>query len=77
MTGLHMQLATFANSIATREGFGANFKATQLVLTEKATRRISNRLALRGDKRLKPGRVISNLYSSAQPKTVTLLPQGE
>lgn len=72
----HMQFATFANQVVTREGFGANFKATQLVLTEKATRRISNRLGLRDNKRLKAGRVISNLYSSAQPKTVTLLPQG-
>lgn len=72
----HMQMATFANPILTREGFGANFKSTQLVLTEKATRRISNRLGLRGHQRLNPGRVISNLYSSAQPQTVTLLPQG-
>jgi hypothetical protein len=72
----HMQFATFASPVVTREGFGANFKATQLVLTEKSTRRISNRLGLKGNKRLKPGRVISNLYSSAQPKTVTILPQG-
>jgi hypothetical protein len=72
----HMQLATFAHPIVTREGFGVNFRAPQLVLTEKATRRISNRLGLRGNKRLKPGRVISNLYSSAQPATVTVLPEG-
>jgi hypothetical protein len=72
----HMQLATFANKVVTREGFGANFKAGQLVLTEKATRRISNRLGLRRNKRLEPGRVISNLYASAQPRTVNLLAQG-
>jgi len=72
----HMQMATFVNPILTREGFGANFKSTQLVLTEKATRRISNRLGLRGSRRLNAGRVISNLYSSAQPRTVTLLAQG-
>ena len=72
----HMQMATFANPLLTREGFGANFKAGQLVLTEKATRRISNRLGLTGNQRLQAGRVISNLYSSAQPRTVTLLPQG-
>jgi hypothetical protein len=72
----HMQFATFAKPIVTREGFGANFKATQLVLTEKATRRISNRLGLHGNKRLAAGRTISNLYVSAQPKTVTVLPQG-
>jgi hypothetical protein len=72
----HMQFATFVNPVVTREGFGVNFKSTQLVLTEKATRRISNRLGLKANKRLKPGRVISNLYSSAQPKTVTVLPQG-
>jgi hypothetical protein len=72
----HMQFATFADPIVTREGFGANFKATRLVLTEKATRRISNRLGLRGNKRLAAGRAISNLYVSAQPSTVTVLPQG-
>jgi hypothetical protein len=72
----HMQFATFANKVVTREGFGANFKAGQLVLTEKATRRISNRLGLRRNKRLRPGRVISNLYASAQPRTVNLLAQG-
>jgi hypothetical protein len=73
----HMEIGTFADPIATREGFGANFKATQLFLTEKATRRISNRLGLRGNKRLKAGRVISNLYATAQPRTVTVLPQGD
>lgn len=72
----HMQFGTFAAPVAAREGFGSNFKAGQLVLTEKATRRISNRLGLKGNRRLKPGRVLSNLYVSAQPKTVTLLAQG-
>lgn len=71
-----MQLGTFAPPTFEREGFGANFKAVKLSLTEKATRRISNRLGLRGSKRLNPGRVLSNLYSTAQPETVTLLPQG-
>lgn len=72
----HMQLATFAAPVVRREGFGANFKAGQLVLTEKATRRISNRLGLRQNKRFEAGRVISNLYVSAQPRTVNLLAQG-
>lgn len=72
----HMQLATFAGKLVIREGFGANFKAGQLVLTEKATRRISNRLGLRQNRRLEPGRVLSNLYVSAQPRTVNLLAQG-
>jgi hypothetical protein len=73
----HMQLATFANPVLTREGFGVNFKSVQLVLTEAATRRISNRLGLKDNKRLKAGRALSNLYASAQPKTVTILPQGD
>jgi len=72
----HMQFATFAAPVVRREGFGANFKAGQLVLTEKATRRISNRLGLRQNKRLAAGRVISNLYVSAQPRTVNLLARG-
>jgi hypothetical protein len=72
----HMQFATFAAPVVRREGFGANLKAPQLVLTEKATRRISNRLGLRRNKRLHAGRVISNLYVTAQPRTVNLLAQG-
>ncbi|HEU5062055.1 MAG TPA: hypothetical protein VFT79_02745 [Solirubrobacterales bacterium] len=71
-----MQLGTFAPPTFEREGFGSNFKAVKLSLTEKATRRISNRLGLKGSKRLNPGRVLSNLYSTAQPETVTVLPQG-
>jgi len=71
-----MQIGTFASPTAAREGFGSNFKAPQLFLTEKVTRRISNRLGLRGNQRLNPNRVLSNLYSSAQPKTVKLLARG-
>jgi hypothetical protein len=72
----HMEMATFVNPVMAREGFGANFKAGKLVLTEKATRRISNKLGLHGNQRLNAGRVLSNLYSTAQPQTVTVLPQG-
>ncbi|MGD9734646.1 MAG: hypothetical protein AB7V58_03400 [Solirubrobacterales bacterium] len=72
----HMQLGTFATPKAAREGFGSNFKAPQLFLSEQAVRRISNRLGLRGHERLNPNRVLSNVYSSAQPETVTVLPQG-
>lgn len=71
-----MQLGTLVPPTFAREGFGANFKAVKLSLTEKAVRRISNRLGLRGSKRLNPGRVLSNAYSTAQPETVTLLAQG-
>lgn len=71
-----MQLGILTPPTFAREGFGANFKAVKLSLTEKATRRISNRLGLRGSKRLNPGRVLSNLYSTAQPETVTVLSQG-
>lgn len=72
----HMQVGSLLLPSAAREGFGANFKVARLSLTEKAARRISNRLGLRGGRRLNPGRALSNLYSSAQPETVTLLPQG-
>lgn len=71
-----MQIGTITPPVFEREGFGANFKAVKLTLNEKSTRRISNRLGLRGSKRLNPGRVLSNLYSTAQPETVTILPQG-
>jgi len=71
-----MQLGSLSPFVNAREGFGANFKATKVFLTEKAVRRISNRLGLKGSKRLNPGRVLSNSYSAAQPETVTVLPQG-
>ncbi len=71
-----MQLGILTPPTFGREDFGANFKAVKLSLTEKAVRRISNRLGLKGSKRLNPGRVLSNLYSTAQPETVTVLPQG-
>lgn len=71
-----MQLGMLTPPTFEREGFGANFKAVKLSLTEKAVRRISNRLGLRGSKRLNAGRVLSNLYSAAQPETVTVLGKG-
>lgn len=71
-----MQLGSLGPYSDAREGFGAKFKATKVFLTEKAVRRISNRLGLRGSKRLNPGRVLSNSYSVAEPETVTVLPQG-
>jgi hypothetical protein len=71
-----MQLASISAFTNEREGFGANLKAPKVFLTEKAVRRISNRLGLEGAKRLNTGRVLSNLYVAAQPETVTLLPSG-
>lgn len=72
----HMELGTLAAPTTAREGFGANLKSVKLSLTAKAAQRISNRLGLRGSKRLNPGRVLSNAYATAQPETVTVLPQG-
>jgi hypothetical protein len=71
-----MQLGILTPPTSGREGFGASLKAVRLSLTENAVRRISNRLGLRGSKRLNPGRVMSNVFSTAQPETVTVLPQG-
>jgi len=71
-----MQFATIASFSATRNGFGADVQGPKLVLTEKAARRISNRLGLRGGHRIDGGRTISNFWSPAQPATVTVLPQG-
>jgi hypothetical protein len=67
-----MQIGTLSPLTSAREGFGANFKAVKVSLTAKAVKRISNRLGLEGSRRLNPGRVLSNLYSTAQPETVTL-----
>ena len=72
----HMQIGTLMLPTSAREGFGANFKVVKLSLSEKATRRISNRLGLQGSRRLNSGRALSNLYAAAQPETVTVLPQG-
>lgn len=71
-----MQLGSLSPFTNAREGFGANLKAPKLFLTAKAVRRISNRLGLRGSKRLNAGRVMSNVYAAEQPLTVTVLPQG-
>lgn len=72
----HMQFGTIVGFSTARDGFGADVKAIKLALTEKAARRISNRLGLRGGRRLQGGRVMSNLWSATQPATVTVLPQG-
>jgi hypothetical protein len=71
-----MQIGTISAPTSAREGFGANLKSVKLSLTAKAVKRISNRLGLQGSRRLNPERVLSNLYSTAQPETVTVLRQG-
>lgn len=71
-----MQVGTLIPYTSAREGFGANFKSIKLALTPKAVQRISNRLGLKGSKRLNPGRVLSNAYSAVQPETVTILKDG-
>lgn len=71
-----MQIGTLSAPTSAREGFGANLKSVKLSLTAKAVKRISNRLGLQGTRRLNPERVLSNLYSTAQPETVTVLRQG-
>lgn len=71
-----MQIGTLTPLTVGREGFGANFKAVKLTLNEKSARRISNRLGLRDGRRINPGRVLSNVYSTVQPSTVVVLPQG-
>lgn len=73
----HMQVGSLIPVTSAREGFGSNFKSIKLALSAKAVRRISNRLGLKGSKRLNPGRVLSNLYTAAQPETVTLLKKGD
>jgi hypothetical protein len=76
VAGAHMQLGTFGTPTASREGFGARIKASQLTLTQKAANRISNKLGLQGSKRINQ-RVMSNEFSTTVPQTVTILGQGE
>lgn len=72
-----MQLGELVTPLkADREGFGSHFLTPQMKLTAKAVKRISNRLGLKGSHRLNGGRTLSNAYATAQPSTVTVLPQG-
>jgi hypothetical protein len=76
VAGARMSLGTFSSPSTSREGFGARLKAGQLMLSENFATRVSNRLGLQGGRRIAGGRVLSNLFVAAQPRTVTLLPQG-
>lgn len=76
ISGAHMMIGTMSPLTAGREAFGARIKAGQLTLTAKAAKRISNKLALQGAKRIGQ-RVMSNEFSITVPATVTLLGQGE
>lgn len=76
VAGARMQLGTLLIPSAGREGFGARVKFGKLALTPKAANRLSNRLGLRGSKRIDGGRVLSNTFVLTVPRTVTLLPDG-
>jgi hypothetical protein len=76
ISGAKMQLGTFTNPTTGREGFGARVKAGQLVLTQKAANRISNKLGLQGSQRIN-SRVMSNEFNITVPSTVTILGQNE
>jgi hypothetical protein len=76
IAGAHMQLGTFANPTIGREGFGARVKAGQLILSQKAATRISNKLGLQGSQRIN-SRVMSNEFNITSPSTLTILANGE
>jgi Htaa len=76
IAGAKMQLGTFSNPTIGREGFGARVKAGQLMLTQNAANRISNKLGLQGSQRIN-SRVMSNEFNITVPSTVTILGQGE
>ena len=76
VAGAKMKLGTFANPTIGREGFGARVKAGQLILTQNAANRISNKLGLQGSQRIN-SRVMSNEFNITVPATVTILGQGE
>jgi hypothetical protein len=76
IAGAKMKLGDFANPTVGREGFGARVKAGQLVLTQNAANRISNKLGLQGSQRIN-SRVMSNEFNITSPSTVTLLGQNE
>ncbi|MFT3863102.1 MAG: HtaA domain-containing protein [Solirubrobacterales bacterium] len=72
----HMAFATISSPSTAREGFGARIKSGQLTLTEKAAKRISNQLGLKGGQRI-TARVMSNEFSTTVPSTLTILGQNE
>jgi hypothetical protein len=76
IAGAKMKLGTFANPTIGREGFGARVKAAQLMLTQNAANRISNKLGLQGSQRIN-ARVMSNEFNITSPSTVTLIAQNE
>jgi hypothetical protein len=76
IAGAHMQLGTFSGPTIGREGFGARVKAGQLVLTQKAATRISNKLGLQGSQRIN-SRVMSNEFNITVPSQLTIIPSGE
>jgi hypothetical protein len=76
VAGAKMKLGTFANPTVGREGFGARVKAGQLLLTQNAANRISNKLGLQGSQRIN-SRVMSNEFNITSPSTVTLIAQNE
>jgi hypothetical protein len=76
IAGAKMKLGTFANPTIGREGFGARVKAGQLLLTQSAANRISNKLGLQGSQRIN-SRVMSNEFNLTSPSTVTLIAQNE
>lgn len=73
VAGARMQLGTLLIGTSSRDGFGVRFKYAKLALTPKAAKRISNRLGLRGARRINGGRVLSNTFAAVQPQTVTVV----
>lgn len=72
VAGATMKLGYLSAISHSRQSFGTGLKSGRLKLTGHAARRISHLLGFRGY--LRGGRVISNLWSNAQPSTVTVLP---
>ncbi|HEY5708514.1 MAG TPA: hypothetical protein VIS51_03895 [Solirubrobacterales bacterium] len=72
--GGQLKVATSAKRSSARSGFGTRYSAGQLRLTAKVATRLNKKLRPRVP--FMKGQVIGTLSSNAQPRLVTILPQG-
>jgi hypothetical protein len=74
--GGQLKLAGNAKTKVVREGFGAEFTATRLRLTQKFATRLNKKLGLYRTKPFHPGMPLARITSTFQPASVNVLPQN-
>ncbi len=72
--GSQLKVASSKSTKVAREGFGTNFKATGLELTQKVATRLNKKLRTKDF--FAEGQSIGTIQSKANPQRVTILPAG-